>query len=221
MNAFKTSSVLLFTALLSLPLLAFSAEPMEVTGEPVSIDPTSVGAFYGTLNGEPHRYIFDAAEPIDFRVKVIMPDTAVSKRDISLAILDRDEREDPVAILDGRSFEWKRETDKNGRTYLLGPSWRAELEPGAYELRVWSTNNDSPYGIITGESTQGVSPICVFLSLVILGLVIWGVYELIDRRRDVGNTPYPPPSAPPHRPTAGKVPPSPKPEEKKQPLRSP
>lgn len=57
-----------------------------------------------------------------------------------------------AAFLDGINYEWKKFYEPFGAdTYWMGPEYRARAEAGTYEIRVWSSNNDSKYSLAIGE----------------------------------------------------------------------
>lgn len=174
-----------FSLALVSPFFAFAvSQPELVATDTINVTkPEEAHAYYGTLQGEPHRYILTASEAFPLRIKVIMADVPESKKDISVAVLDSSAIDDPIVILDGLSHDWETRTDTNGETYLEGPVWDETLEAGNYELRVWSGSNDSSYGLILGEKEGGLPIVCIFISLLLLAAVIWGVYALFQRRQ--------------------------------------
>ncbi len=113
-------------------------------------------AYYGRLTGEPDVYIIKATEAFDLYVNVLVPDIAGQKKDVSAVVLkdlpvgETGSRQ--VALLDGMNFEWKKFYEPFGAdTYWMGPEYKARAEAGTYEIRVWSSNNDSKYSLAIGE----------------------------------------------------------------------
>ena len=124
-----------------------------VSTNPVLIsDPVTSHAYYGTLGGSPQTFTISKSEPFALFLTVLEPFSTNAKQDISAAIIDSKHPETPVAVVDGPSVEWQKFTDSSAQDdYLAGPSFRATLPEGEYEIRVWSTNNDSPFVLIVGE----------------------------------------------------------------------
>lgn len=203
-RAGRTILYLSFSLFLIAPFLALAvATPELVATETTNITkPDQAQAYYGTLKGEPHRYIITSDKAFPLRIRVIMADVPESKRDISVAVLDSGATDEPLALLDGMSHDWKQGIDANGQTYLEGPAWNETLEAGNYELRVWSGNNDSSYGLIIGQEERGLSPIGILIALILLALAAWGIYTLTERRRrdgggnSIANTGAPAPKPP-------------------------
>ncbi len=174
------------------PLFAFALEPQLIaTTTTTIVSPESVTAYYGTLSGEPHRYLIETTKPFTLSLRVIEADVPESKRDISVTVLDTSAPNDPLAALSGIDFNWKQKTDVDGKSYLEGPMWSQELMAGSYEIRISSADNDSSYGLIIGEPVQGLAPVAVIISLILLAAVIWGIIELSKHVRK-GKTPSPP-----------------------------
>ena len=184
MKVIKVASIILLITALSPTVFATAPTPELVTGGVVEVtDPQTVHAYYGALHGEPHRYRIESAEPFTLSLRVIMPEATSSKRDISFAVLEADAIDSPIAIVDGIGFEWVRKSDKNAAFYLAGPSWKEDLAAGIYEVRVWSGNNDSPYGLIIGEAAPRISAFAIFISLLVLAALMWGVWLLVKKGR--------------------------------------
>jgi len=133
-----------------LPAVTSAHQPRIVTDSPtVVIDPEVSKAYYGTLRGEPAVFTINADKPFALYVGVLVPDIAGQKKDVSAVIL-KDGKE--LAVLEGAGFEWKQFFEPFGHdTYFEGPEYKAQAEAGAYEIRVWSSNNDSKYSLAIGE----------------------------------------------------------------------
>jgi len=112
-------------------------------------DPEISKAYYGKLTGEPDVYVIKASEVFDLYVNVLVPDIVGQKKDVSAVVL-KDNKE--IALLDSTNFEWKKFYEPFGAdTYWMGPEYKARAEAGTYEIRVWSSNNDSKYSLAIGE----------------------------------------------------------------------
>ena len=133
------------------PRLAFAHQPRLVESRQTAVpDPEVSKAYYGKLSGEPDVYVINTSEAFDLYVNVLVPDIAGQKKDVSAVVL-KDEKE--IAFLDSTYFEWKQFYEPFGAdTYWMGPEYEARAEAGTYEIRVWSSNNDSKYSLAIGET---------------------------------------------------------------------
>lgn len=109
-------------------------------------------AYYAELKGEPDVYVIKATTAFDLYVNILVPDIAGQKKDVSATIIKDNNNDQPLAVLDGLSFEWKKFYEPFGAdTYWMGPEYKARAEAGTYEIRVRSSNNDSKYSLAVGE----------------------------------------------------------------------
>jgi hypothetical protein len=109
-------------------------------------------AYYAELTGEPDVYVINAPLPFDLYVSILVPDILGQKKDVSAAIIKNGDTKNPLAVLEGINFEWKKFFEPFGHdTYWQGPEYKARAEAGTYEIRVWSSNNDSKYSLAIGE----------------------------------------------------------------------
>ena len=146
---------LLITIALLLPVFllpnATSAhQPRIATDEPTTVTSPEVSkAYYGTLSGEPAVYTITSDKEFALYVGVLVPDIIGQKKDVSAVIL-KDGKE--LIVLESTGFEWKKFFEPfGGDTYWQGPEYKAEADAGTYEIRVWSSNNDSKYSLAIGE----------------------------------------------------------------------
>jgi hypothetical protein len=141
---------LLFIAFVASPSVTFAHQPRIVKDNPTVVTSPEVSkAYYGRLTGEPAVYTITADKPFTLYVSVLVPDIVGQKKDISAVIL-KDGKQ--FALLDGTSFKWKKFFEPFGHdTYWQGPEFKAREEAGNYEIRVWSSNNDSKYSLAIGE----------------------------------------------------------------------
>lgn len=133
-----------------LPSLALAHQPRLVKGQLTIVpDPEISKAYYGELTGQPDVYVINASAPFDLYANVLVPDITGQKKDIS-AMVFKDGAQ--IVVLDGLNFEWKKFYEPFGNdTYWMGPEYKARVEPGTYEIRVWNSNNDSKYSLAIGE----------------------------------------------------------------------
>jgi len=148
-----TALAVLFVANVLLPSIAFAHQPRIASENPITVtDPEISKAYYGTLGGEPVVYRITALEAFDLYVNVLVPDIAGQKKDVSAAVIKNGDTATPVAVLEGTNFEWKQLFEEFGHdSYWQGPEYKARVEAGTYEIRVWSSNNDSKYSLAIGE----------------------------------------------------------------------
>jgi len=150
MKTLTITIALVLTTLLS-PTATSAHQPRVVTESPtVVISPEVSKAYYSKLSGEPAVYTISSSKSFALYVGLLVPDIVGQKRDVSAVIL-KDGKE--VEVLDGTNFEWEQYSEPFGRdTYWKGPEYKAEVEAGNYEIRVWSSNNDSKYSLAVGET---------------------------------------------------------------------
>lgn len=133
-----------------LPSLASAHQPRITESRLTTVpDPEVSKAYYGKLSGEPDVYVIHASAPFDLYVGVLVPDILEQKKDVSAVVLKNGKQ---IAMLDGMTFAWTQFFEEFGHdTYWQGPQFRARAEAGTYEIRVWSSNNDSKYSLAIGE----------------------------------------------------------------------
>ncbi len=159
MTYYNTTLVVVLAFLFCFPSPLFAHQPRltESRLTPVS-DPEISQVYYGKLTGEPDVYVIDITESFNLYVNVLVPDIDGQKKDVSAVILkDTSEKRDmaswsQVALLEGITHEWEKYYEPFGAdTYWRGPEYQARVEAGRYEIRIWSSNNDSKYSLAIGE----------------------------------------------------------------------
>ena len=135
------------------PEIASAHQPRIPYNNPVNvIDPEISKAYYGTLQGDPVTYRISTLVPFSLYVNVLVPDIAGQKKDVSAAIIKNSDTDHPVAVLEGINAPWQKFYEPFGAdTYWRGPEYKAQVGPGLYEIKVWSSNNDSTYSLAIGE----------------------------------------------------------------------
>lgn len=149
-----TKNLILFvTFFLLLPSLVFAHQPRITESKLTEVPSPEISkAYYGKLTGEPDVYVIQASEPFDLYVSVLVPDIAGQKKDVSAVVIKDGNTDNPLAVLDGIAFPWKKFYEPFGAdSYWMGPEYKARAEAGTYEIRVWSSNNDSKYSLAIGE----------------------------------------------------------------------
>lgn len=156
LNSFKKVSVFLFVTLFIFSFSIFFAEAHQpkINQSNITIvtEPEISKAYYGVLEGEPHIYKIESLTDFNLYVNPLVPDIANQKKDIFVAIIKNDDTSKPLAVLDGINFQWEKFWEPFGRDwYWKGPEYKNKVEAGNYEIRVWSSNNDSKYSLAIGE----------------------------------------------------------------------
>lgn len=125
-------------------------QPKMVVGESTVVsDPEISKAYYGKLKGEPDVFFISATEPFNLYVNVLVPDIEGQKKDVSAVVLQNGKQ---LVVLDGMNYQWKEFFEPFGQdNYFMGPEYKAQAPRGEYEIRVWSSNNDSKYALAIGE----------------------------------------------------------------------
>lgn len=175
---FEKIALLIIFAIFFMPTFTSAHQPRVTESRLTEVqNPEISKAYYGKLTGEPDVYVIKATEAFDLYVNVLVPDIEGQKKDISAVIL----RDVPagqgtagsaqVAFLDGMNFEWKKFYEPFGAdTYWMGPEYKARVEAGIYEIRVWSSGNDSKYSLAIGEieafdSKEGINALTIIPEL--------------------------------------------------------
>lgn len=151
---FQKKVAFLLLALFLAPALASAHQPRITESRLTQVpDPEISKAYYGKLSGEPDVYVIEASEPFVLYVNVLVPNIAGQKKDVSAAIIKDGNTEAPLVVLEGINFEWEQFYEPFGAdSYWMGPEYKARAEAGTYEIRVWSSNNDSKYSLAIGET---------------------------------------------------------------------
>ena len=159
--------ITLFLVLLA-PVLVSAHQPRLATGNPIIVtEPEVSKAYYGQLAGEPVIYKIHSDQPFALYVNILAPDIVGQKKDISALVL-RDGQ--ILKSLDGLNFDWQKFFEPFGHdNYWKGPEYKSSVPAGDYEIRVYSSNNDSKYSLAIGE-TESFS----------LGEIV-NVYQLIPQ----------------------------------------
>lgn len=148
---------LLLITFFLVPALASAHQPRITESRLTQVpDPEISKAYYAELSGEPDVYVITSSEAFDLYVNVLVPDIAGQKKDVSAVILQKDLSAQAdgkeLTVLDGPNFTWTKFYEPFGAdTYWMGPEYRTRAEAGTYEIRVWSSGNDSKYSLAIGE----------------------------------------------------------------------
>lgn len=128
----------------------------------VTLDTQSENTWYiGELNRFPHTYQFDLTEPQSVSFAILVPELDTPEMKPG-GIIVRQVAEGGVAEvtrLNPKEVEWEVWSDSvTGDTYLRGPAYQGELEPGSYLIEVQAPSNQGKYALQYGEGspTEGV-----------------------------------------------------------------
>lgn len=149
--------LLVISALLmiSMPYLQAEAQTLRVvesSQEVIITNPESSTAYYGELKGAAQTYKVSSGEPFTLFLALIVPDVPGITTDLKAEVLDTNNLEVPLTVLDGREVTWQAFTDTSGGdAYLAGPTFRATIPEGSYDIRISSPDNQGQYVIIIGE----------------------------------------------------------------------
>lgn len=155
--------------LVAIPQVMLAHQPrITESRRTIVTDPEISKAYYGQLTGEPDVYIIESDKNFNLYVGVLVPDAKGQKQDVSAVVLKDDNQ---VALLDGMNFTWQKFYEPFGAdNYLAGPEYEADVDSGKYEIRVWSSNNDSKYSLAIGkieafDGKEGINALTVIPKL--------------------------------------------------------
>jgi len=115
-------------------------------------DPEISKAYYSHLARDMQSYVINSKVPFTLYVNILVPDILGQKKDVSAAVIQDGNLDNPLAVLVGTEFEWKKFHEPFANDdYWKGPEYKANVTAGTYEIRVWSSNNDSKYSLAIGE----------------------------------------------------------------------
>ena len=142
--------VLFAIFLLSTLGLASAHQPRLVSNGITQIQNPEVSqAFYAELNGEPGYYQIISNESFNFYIQILVPDIPNIGKDVSVEVTYGDE---PLFLLDGTNHTWIWYFEEfAGDSYYQGPEEEAAVEPGTYNIRVFSPDNEGKYVLVVGR----------------------------------------------------------------------
>ncbi len=106
-------------------------------------------AYYGNLTGSPVTYHIEAAEPFRLYVNILVPDIEGIEKDVSVKILKQGS---VISTLDGSNHAWDLFFEPfAGDDYYRGPEYVEMQGPGAYEIQVYSPDNQGKYVLAIGD----------------------------------------------------------------------
>jgi hypothetical protein len=129
----------------------FAHQPRLVGNETqVIVDQPEISkAYYGRLSGKPVTYQIESTEPFRLYVNILVPDMEGIDKDVSVKILKQGE---VISILDGSQYVWKQFHEPfAGDNYYKGPEFANEQDAGAYDIEVYSPDNQGKYALAVGD----------------------------------------------------------------------
>jgi hypothetical protein len=150
---YKTILLAGLSLLVMMPAIALAHQPRLTQSRQTLVpEPEISKAYYAKLTGEPDTYIIESATPFDLYVNVLVPDIAGQKKDVSATIIKNGQTDKPLAVIGGVDANWEKFYEPfSGSIYWRGQEYKVVAEAGKYEVRVWSSNNDSKYSLAIGE----------------------------------------------------------------------
>lgn len=122
--------------------------PGDVTDIEVA-DPTVSAAYYARLQGHPVTYHFHRDGPFTLYLNVLVPDVPGVTEDYTLTV--RRNREPWTFVSPGKT-PWSSFYEPFGADhYRKGPTYRAEVPAGSYEVTVSNPTNSGQYVLAIGE----------------------------------------------------------------------
>ena len=149
----KIMFTLVAVGVLVFPTNTIAHQPRIPEGSQTVVpEPEISKAYYSKLEGEPHSYRISSDKPFALYVNVLVPDIADQNKDVSAAIIMDGKTNVPLTVLDGTNFNWQKFHEPFGNdNYWQGPEFKQDVPAGNYEIRVWSSNNNSKYSLAIGE----------------------------------------------------------------------
>ena len=119
-------------------------------------EPETSHAYYGELDGEPHKYIINATAPFTLYVNILVPDyspqTQVEEQPEVNFIVDEYQGMDKIRTYGADTPTWDRYYEKHGKDhYLRGPELEYNVSSGVYIITVSSPTNQEKYTLAIGK----------------------------------------------------------------------
>jgi len=143
---------ILLAFLLSLCIVC-AHQPRLVSDELTIVQNPEVSqAFYGELRGEPALYRIESDKPFSLYIGILVPDIEGIDKDVSAEITLETVEEHETILLNSSSIEWIQYYEEfAGDSYYRGPEFQREVDPGIYEIKVFSPDNKGKYVLVVGE----------------------------------------------------------------------
>ncbi|MFC1615678.1 hypothetical protein ACFL21_00930 [Patescibacteria group bacterium] len=149
----------------SLSLNCFAHQPRLVKDSFINVkNPEISQAFYGELTGQPHTYEFESEEEFKLYLGILVPYLPDIDKDVSAQVFHLTPQEKKTLFyLKDNKAEWEIYFDKfAGDHYFIGPELKNEayigdppqgivMDPGTYQVKVYSPDNEGKYVLVIGE----------------------------------------------------------------------
>ncbi|HPS21619.1 MAG TPA: DUF2892 domain-containing protein [Candidatus Paceibacterota bacterium] len=139
------------------PIFTFAHQPrIPDSNQTVVLDPEISKAYYAKLSGDPQVYTISSDKAFNLYVNILVPDIADQKKDVNLALFKKNGQsstaDELLTIFDNGNNNWEKFFEPFGYdSYWKGAEYRQAVPAGNYEIRIWSSNNDSKYVLAVGE----------------------------------------------------------------------
>lgn len=109
-------------------------------------------AYYGRLKGWEEYYQFAIASNQDFYFETLVPDVKDITKNVSADLIEIESGK-IIATLDAKKSEWLPYFEEYaGDHYFAGPTSTINLDPGAYQIKVYNDNNEGKYVLVIGKT---------------------------------------------------------------------
>jgi hypothetical protein len=149
----------------------------DFISEPILVEkPEFSKAFYGRLQGYPHRYMIVSDEPFSLYVSLLVPFVGQDESsELEFHIMKDGEK---IVTRHGYDDWVKWYEAFGGDWYLQGPVYEAEVPGGTYIVEVHSETNSEEYSLAIGRLERfGVFDVVKVVFLVpVIKALFWGNY---------------------------------------------
>lgn len=163
--------IFIFSLFLFLPLAASAHQPVLVgTNMDVTVSQPEISkAYYGELKTrKAPSYVIESNKSFDLYVGLLVPDMQGINKDIEVEILKVGEHRDVLKVLSGKSAEWKNFFEPYaGDNYLQGPEYRARVQPGLYNISIYTDTPPAKYVLAIGEK-EAFGPAAILKAALVL-----------------------------------------------------
>jgi hypothetical protein len=150
MSNIVTKVVVVLLAIIILPATAVAHQPKISEQNEVTVnDPEISKSYYSELDNGPDNYTLYSNQKFNLYVNLLVPDIAGQSTDISAKILKDGS---PIGELNGQDFDWQSFYEPFGAdSYLMGPEFDKQVEPGNYRIEVSSNQQNIKYSLAVGK----------------------------------------------------------------------
>lgn len=136
--------------------LAVSAHQPRLIDQAIVVkveEPQVSKAYFGEMTGTSVLYSFEITEPQDLYLQLMVPKIEGIDKDVSAYLFEMvDRQENIIARLRGKQHTWTEFYEEyTSDEYWEGPELTHPLEPGDYQLRIYSDDNQGKYILVVGQ----------------------------------------------------------------------